>query len=794
MDDNVYFTDYIGNPIKSTWTARGEDLLCSVYASPESVPLPIMSFREPAPYLLQPSVPKPLLKELDPAKYAVWYNPHEHWTGWIPCELPDDAMETEEATDPVGFCFSAGEVETVADGMDDRARMEHHSEALDAADEAKRTVLSLLGFIAWFLSIVEISSTALSPEDQKFVASLRLGDRNKAGVIYDLTRDLNEINFAHLLNNKVGFHYVWSKAERNEQRLIRFSPEYYNELSVLRDRRDIEEIRMEDLASFDNWKEALLGTDWNGQNLRAGKRGDIIRKFQPDWEYYIVDFHLWGARPVVHRNAIRAYSERFKAALGDNHHGTFCTFFRQNPLHVDEPLFLRPEPVHLHELTDFATKTVGEGPSEEDIYYESSSVVREQRKIFYAPRLGRNFNSFNGRLTDEVATRVSGPSSARRGRGNRAKRMTDRKRLTESSSGSYGEPLESSPLKDCLGPFTADSFDPKLSPSRAHEREDEANLESRWARSMAAGPVRRHSSRSMSPRNSRGKGVSRRSRSLSSERTIDSGSRVGSFEEEFQGAAKEREVTVAEGETTHEERPEVSTATNREDRELPFESAPTPLRTWSPGFQTREEALGAIGDWVYTVMDFEPCGIDYEDLQWNQAWLKRAFLVFEDPRTLLRLKAIAACLSLERMEDVLKLAMRFGMKFEIYIKMRDVEFFRDASLTTLARSTLGALFTPGYVDTPMKLSANGPEAQYVLYEAGLYHLLDRPEATAFLYAGGVLKFVAEVYDRNLAHRLVKGPSVQVTEFQKGKTLRVTKAGESVFYTTDDKPENGTLVK
>ncbi|KAJ7881651.1 hypothetical protein B0H13DRAFT_1629950 [Mycena leptocephala] len=110
--------------------------------------------------------------------------------------------------------------------------------------------------------------------------------------------------------------------------------------------------------------------------------------------------------------------------------------------------------------------------------------------------------------------------------------------------------------------------------------------------------------------------------------------------------------------------------------------------------------------------------------------------------------------------------------------------FRDPTLTQLARSTLGSLFTPGYVDAPMARSANGPEAQYVLYEGGLYHLLARPEAIAFLYAGGVLKFVAEAYSKDLAHRLVKGPSAQVTEFQKGKTLRVMQAGESVFYTTD----------
>ncbi|KAJ7864405.1 hypothetical protein B0H13DRAFT_2353674 [Mycena leptocephala] len=456
MDNDIYFTDHVGNLLQSTWTARDRDLLCSVYAGPEDAPLSILTFRDPAPFLLQPSVPKQLLIELDPTKYAMWYNPHEHWAGWIPRELSKDAMETEEVTDPMGFCFSPGEVETVMEYANvyyssdeggisrptlagwtlerewsgyviqmgrrlhnlclelasmtefytrpglirisgevpnplDYAKLKRtffqHSEAQDAATEAKLGTLSLLGFLAWFLSVVEVTATLLSPEEQEFVASLCLKDRSKAGIVYDLMRDHNEVNFAHLLNNKVGFHYVWSDVEWKEARFVRFSPEYYNELCVLRGSENREEVLMEDLPSFNSWRESLLGMDWDCQNLCAGKRGDVVRHFQPQWEYYVVDFHLWGAHPVLHWNAIRAYAEHFKAALGDNHHSTVCTFFRQNPLGVDEPLFLRSEPVHQQELTDFALEAVGESPPEVDIYYESKTIVREQRKIFYAPRL-----------------------------------------------------------------------------------------------------------------------------------------------------------------------------------------------------------------------------------------------------------------------------------------------------------------------------------------------------------------------------------------------------------------------
>jgi hypothetical protein len=335
--DSPYFLDKFENFIQSNWSMRGDALICSVGAPATDVPLQVMTYMKPVPYLLNSTTRKEILEVLDFTKYAIWYNPEEHWLGWIPVGPPaDDAMETEEYIDPVGFCFDESPIETTTEhadvyyssdeGNEPRSvlagwtldqdwkevatltgerllaiclklastngfynRGSHpgsmgdvpqpvdfellgrvfytDKEAQDAALVARRALLSQLGFVSWFQSVVHIATSKLSAEDKEYVTNLRLPERPKTGVLYNLPRDIHEVNFAHLLHHQIRFHYVWSDKERSERRLLRFSPEYYNEISVLRDRADGGEIRTEDLPSYELWRDDLESSDWIGQNL-----------------------------------------------------------------------------------------------------------------------------------------------------------------------------------------------------------------------------------------------------------------------------------------------------------------------------------------------------------------------------------------------------------------------------------------------------------------------------------------------------------------------------------------------
>jgi hypothetical protein len=174
-----------------------------------------------------------------------------------------------------------------------------------AATKARRTLLSMIGFLSWFTSLLQLRETKLSTGDQMYLQQLRLEERPKVGAVFDLIRNIHEINFVHWANNNIGFHYIWTEKEAKNSRLLRFSPKYYEEVSRLRDAAKGGEGAVEDLPSYGEWHNALRDSDWWGQNLRAGKMGTVQEgQFQLTMKYQIVDRHLYGVRSLVNWNVI----------------------------------------------------------------------------------------------------------------------------------------------------------------------------------------------------------------------------------------------------------------------------------------------------------------------------------------------------------------------------------------------------------------------------------------------------------------------------------------------------------
>ncbi|KAJ6463804.1 hypothetical protein C8R47DRAFT_992408 [Mycena vitilis] len=571
----------------------------------------------------------------------------------------------------------------------DPVRLLHPTElrARQAIANIKRETLSLLGFISWFQTVQH--SGSLNAEDEEYVRSLRLDERPKAGVIYNLRRDFHEANFEHLLKFNVPIHVVWKEVMRNDWRFLRLRPEVWNEYVTTKEANPGVVITLQDLPSYEAWKDDWARSDWFFQNCSAGKRGEVVTVFKPGWMYQIIDFHHYGARMLTNWHEIRACAERFHAAVSYSPLGTTCTFFRQNPL-----------------------------------------------GNLFAPRLDRMWNNYNGAPTmrDLSAFPYSGLSPKH------PDRRRDRRAIQETpsrSSSSYGEAHSHSSILNRLGPIP-DAFDspPSLSATDA----DRPALKSEWARAMIVSS-RRRSSRSASPRRRDSGSLRRRTRSLSSQRTLDS-------DEE-------------------EERTNLSPV------------------TWGAGFQTEDQALFAIRNWATFVTEPEPSFDEYECLPWNTEWLAKAMLVCEDARSMWRLKTYAAVRrDITRMEDLLEIAIRFGIPFSLYIKRRDVRCFRDSTVSPLSLNTLAALYQPGYEDLTLVWGKGGAAGAYVQYEANLNNLLGRPQAVAFIGLGGVLRYVAELYEENLVFRFAQGPSLQVTQFDKGEAYLYTRDGEEDFYTTD----------
>ncbi|KAJ7442309.1 hypothetical protein FB451DRAFT_1057647 [Mycena latifolia] len=176
----------------------------------------------------------------------------------------------------------------------------------------------------------------------------------------------------------------------------------------------------------------------------------------------------------------------------------------------------------------------------------------------------------------------------------------------------------------------------------------------------------------------------------------------------------------------------------------------------------------------------------FKNPEWNLDWLSDSILYCEDPRSILRMKALAACNpSVRVMEDVLELAVRFGIPFQLYIRSSRITAYAPPGISPLTEATQYSVYEQGSNDLPLVHGVGGRAATYGRYLAQLNHLLERPNAVAFIGLGGVLRYVAELYNPGIIKRYLRGPSLQLSYHNKGASLLVTRAGYNEFYVTDE---------
>ncbi|KAJ7852256.1 hypothetical protein B0H13DRAFT_1904709 [Mycena leptocephala] len=260
------------------------------------------------------------------------------------------------------------------------------------------------------------------------------------------------------------------------------------------------------------------------------------------------------------------------------------------------------------------------------------------------------------------------------------------------------------------------------------------------------------------PRNS-----SKRSCSLSSERSSDSAEAEShpSFSDKYHNVVEEGKIAP---EFPYEELVEAS--------EILFNQPPGPTESYQARFQSREEAIQASRDWSPLIMELQAPIVWNTDIWWNCTWLEKAMIVCEDSHTRVRMKTWAVCCGLQDICDVLNMVLCYGAPFALYIKLANIrKVGMPTHISSLIYSTLESLYDIGFVESHLQFGSGGV-ACYGRYLAQISALLSHPHAVAFIMAGGILSFIAQIYDKELVYRFLEGPSVQVTQFAKGKTCWV----------------------
>ncbi|KAJ6458027.1 hypothetical protein DFH09DRAFT_822722, partial [Mycena vulgaris] len=157
-------------------------------------------------------------------------------------------------------------------------------------------------------------------------------------------------------------------------------------------------------------------------------------------------------------------------------------------------------------------------------------------------------------------------------------------------------------------------------------------------------------------------------------------------------------------------------------------------------------------------------------VEWDRLTLEKGVLVFDSASSQLRMRTWSCVLkNMNRIEDLLNLAIRFAVPFSIFIRMKDLPDFAPESISEVEKRTLPGTLEPGFMET--RLVWMGGENTRTSFLDLAAKMLRRPWAGIFLTMGGFANRIALWIDVDLPHRLAKGPSTRVTEYNRGFMTR-----------------------
>ncbi|KAJ6449627.1 hypothetical protein C8R47DRAFT_999131 [Mycena vitilis] len=155
-----------------------------------------------------------------------------------------------------------------------------------------------------------------------------------------------------------------------------------------------------------------------------------------------------------------------------------------------------------------------------------------------------------------------------------------------------------------------------------------------------------------------------------------------------------------------------------------------------------------------------------DDLRWDTKFLDHAYLLIETPGVEVRLRYLACASGAESAAEVLDLALSRCLPFKLAIRQSAVDLFRERALSSAERSVALAYFPVGSGEAPLQYGRGGPEFANE-YNRRFLDLMRRPHMRRLASMGGVFGWIAWKTELGLVSDFMKGPSIQVTQFNRG---------------------------
>ncbi|KAJ6472382.1 hypothetical protein C8R47DRAFT_1221888 [Mycena vitilis] len=361
---------------------------------------------------------------LEPATQPDWRRPEEHYRGWMPL-APEEGMPTEwwqslETATPVQQSSAGlwqiqedhlqkmvGDLVSFRDGVE--ALCEHPKydtyiacpdlfdidclhksyetmrEVQITAAHGKRSMLEMFGHMgSWIATVADWAEGLPEPIVAK-ILSWNLLSRPKRGFLISMSRDWQDIDLGHLIQNKVPLYYVWGLFEAYDTRFRRLDPtvmgmyrdacERAGVLSLWGDEVAGMERSFKECARFDvflQWRRDPTST----KNLSAPVLGQDLGPIS----YQVRDFDTWGRRSL-------AEDEKWQDLDKLYHHVVVESRFEGATVVVFQRFHRKPRPLALLDGVDFM---------EEDVVETDLSEIRERFKGRCAPKVGQIFDPETG--------------------------------------------------------------------------------------------------------------------------------------------------------------------------------------------------------------------------------------------------------------------------------------------------------------------------------------------------------------------------------------------------------------
>ncbi|KAJ6447961.1 hypothetical protein C8R45DRAFT_1115600 [Mycena sanguinolenta] len=639
-----------------------------------------------------------------------------------------------------------------------------------AAEIAIQCLLDMCGFLSWISSVESRWVQSLGVEERRFLERLGLALRSKRGYLIKLHTDYNEMNILFWVKHEIPFHYPWTPDEMGLGRFVRCSPSYIEEINEFRLIFGEARVDHTQLASYAQMKEDLERYDVFFQNAHAERRGSVYMEFRPEYEYYIIDFLGFGARLIVNWNEIRAYAERFKCLQKLRERGKIVVvFFRQSPLGIDEPHEIRspPDP-HLWELEDFAMSELDEPVDELEIFMEDTALSREKWKNKFAPRPGRTFNPFDGKLNAPIRVIKQAGTMVR----SLSPGYGTHRYIGNTSGlpviGEWGSPLHQPFLETRFSNVNSVPARYGYNANRGRDMSDDVRSYNEGDREET------HTIWIMDDEHDQ-------------EYHSDQESAWRTFEQEMH----EVETSSVRNEEALEDPPTVPSRSSTTSREyLSVSSGSGPL------YRSRTEAIADILRFLPKVSEPKPTRNERQNPGWNLDWLKCCVIVFKDPYAHIRMKVIAAAdPDVKDITDVLNAAWKFGLQFYLYMPESKVRLFSRGPIAPVDQLAVPRMFDVGHTENFMN-KVSGNRAQYRQWLITATNVVKRPNAVAFITEGGILSEIAQALNPGLVQLLADGPSTQITELSKGEKILINEppgGGPPEFYTASSVSEGEGLI-